>query len=188
MKRLSTLLSCFFALLLSCCNSPPGVVAADALGVVQTAAMLSIDGQNLRNGLQQLAFKLNSYASYNASQFQNATNAQQVSAAIASVAQTLSNSTVANASNEAAGMQSYLPYDITVQRPFYVPPATVMSSTWDSMIYPHVIVRMIHIQASYAAAMVQMVSQNMQYMFPGQMAAMAAMVQGLIARLGSLPV
>lgn len=157
------------------------------LAVAQSISQLSPDGQNLRNGLQQLTFKLNSYAGYTPAQFQSATNAQAISAGIASVAQTLSNASVSNAANEVDALKATMPYDLTAQRSIYSPGGSSVSTIWDVMIYPNIMTRMIHIQASYAAAMVQMLSQQISFMSPAQVSSMSTMVQGLVARLGSLP-
>lgn len=195
MKHLSVLLSWAFFFLLTGCTST-GQVDPNAVGSAYTGALaltqsignLTPEAQNLRNGLQQLSFKLNSYAAYNSAQFQSSTNAQAVSSAIASVAGQLSNSSVTNAPSEAEGIKGMLPYNLTAQQPMVIPPNTTMTSTWDAMIYPHVLVRMIRIQASYTAAMVQMLSQTIQYLTPTQIASMSNMVQGAVARLESLPV
>ncbi len=160
---------------------------SDVLSITQAVGNYTQDAQALRTNLQQLAFKLNSYASYNAAQFQSASRAQEISAAIASVAQALSNATVINAPSEADAIKAALPYDMVQPRPFYTGPTAVMSSQWDCVIYPNIITRMIHIQASYASAMVQIISQNIQYLTPHQISSLSASIQGLVSRLSSLP-
>lgn len=59
-------------------------------------------------------------------------------------------------------------------------------SVWDAYIYPPVLTHLIRIQASYAAAMLNYISQHLNRLKEDEMQSMNAVVESMMNRLNSL--
>lgn len=187
----SVLLSSFQVIAMSGAPGAGAAGAASAAGLYGEAQGLTrlVEGSTkedlqLRTNLMSLSAKLISFGGISPSQFTDKSKAQSVSAAIDSVLNMLTGSSVSSTVNAAEAVKGNISNNVYLSGLFIQQGNN--PSVWDGLIYPQLLTAFIRLQASYAASVVQYLSVNVQRLTPQEVHVLTNTVQSALNQLNSL--
>ena len=139
----------------------------------------------LRTNISMLVGKLSALGGSTPGQLVSATNAQQVSASIYGVVNMLLGTAALSSVQTVEGIQGALSNNPYLQAIFMNQNNGV--SVWTAYMYPQILTAFIRIQASYASAILNYISQHMNRLKPGEIDSLNNSVKALLNRLNSIP-
>ena len=153
----------------------------DVTGLINTN---SPEATKLRTNLSMLSAKLNSLGGATPGQLGDRNKAQSVAGTIDSVVNTLIGTSVLSSVQSAEALKGSISHNQYLQALFINQGGNV--SVWEAYIYPNVLTTLIRIQASYAAAIVNYVSQHIDRLKKEEIDSLNATVQSMLNRLNSI--
>ncbi len=179
------------ASVLSMSGVPDGSGGSTAAGLYGEAKDLTrlVDGSTkqdiqLRTNLTSLSAKLISFGGYSPSQFPTKAQAQNLAATIDSVLNSLTGASVSSSVNAAEAVKGSISNNVYLSGLFIQQGNA--PSVWEGLIYPNLLMAFIRLQASYAAAIVQYLSANIQRLTPDEVHILSNNVQAALNRLNSI--
>jgi hypothetical protein len=138
----------------------------------------------LRTNISMLVAKLSALGGSTPGQLVSATNAQNVSAAIDSVVNMILGTAALSSVQTVESIKGGISGNPYLQALFINQANNV--SVWDAYMYPQILTAFIRIQASYASAILNYISQNIAKLTPGQIDSLNTSVTALLNRLNSI--
>lgn len=138
----------------------------------------------LRTNISMLVAKLSALGGSTPGQLVSATNAQNVSAAIDSVVNMILGTAALSSVQTVESIKGGISGNPYLQALFINQANNV--SVWDAYMYPQILTAFIRIQASYASAILNYISQNIAKLTPGQIDSLNTSVSSLLNRLNSI--
>lgn len=138
----------------------------------------------LRTNISMLVAKLSALGGSTPGQLVSATNAQNVSAAIDSVVNMILGTAALSSVQTVESIKGGISGNPYLQALFINQSNNV--SVWDAYMYPNILTAFIRIQASYASAILNYISQNIAKLTPGQIDSLNNSVTALLNRLNSI--
>ena len=185
--RFSYIIFLFLALLTDA-HSMGGGTAAGAVNEVKEVTGIinnnSPIANKLRTNLSMLAGKLNSFGGATPGSLGDKNKAQQIAGTIDSVVNTIIKTSVLSSVQTAESIKGSISANSYLSALFIHQGGNV--SVWDAFLYPPILTHLIRIQASYAAAMLNYISQNLDRMREQEMESTNAVVESMLNRLNSL--
>lgn len=173
------------------------LIAADAVSMRGTADAVSEakevtglinantpEANKLRTNLSMLAGKLNSFGGATPASLGDKNKAQQIAATIDSIVNTIIGTSVLSSVQTAESIKGSVSVNSYLSALFIQQGGNV--SVWEAFIYPPVLTHLIRIQASYAAAMLNYISQHIDRLKPEEIQSMNSIVESMLNRLNSL--
>ncbi len=162
-----------------------------ASGLVQLARTgegLTQASITLRTNLGQLSAKLIVYGGYTARDYQDANRARQVASSMDSLINALTSSSVISsltlANNIKSDVQAY--GAMPMLNMLFAPQPPSGQCVWDNYIAPYIMASMIKLQATYASAIINYISQNVGRLLPNEVQALNVLVQGQLSQFATL--
>lgn len=156
----------------------------DFQNVSQLVDANSPAANQLRTNISLLVAKLSALGGSTPGQLVSATNAQNVSAAIDSVVNMILGTAALSSVQTVESIKGGISGNPYLQALFINQANNV--SVWDAYMYPQILTAFIRIQASYASAMLNYISQNIAKLTPGQIDSFNNSVTALLNRLNSI--
>ncbi|MFN7662121.1 MAG: hypothetical protein ACK5PQ_00090 [Alphaproteobacteria bacterium] len=144
----------------------------------------SPEANKLRTNLSMLAAKLAALGGSTPGQLVSAANAQQVSATVDSVINMLLGTAALSSVQTVEAVKGGIANNPYLQALFINQGNN--PSVWDTYMYPQMLTAFIRVQSSYAAAILNYISQNISRLTSGEIESLNNSVQALLNRLNSL--
>jgi hypothetical protein len=164
--------------------NPAAGLYGEAQGIARLVEGSTKEDLQLRTNLMSLSAKLISFGGVSPGQFTDKSKAQSVSAAIDSVLNMITGSSVSSTVNAAEAVKGNITNNVYLSGLFIQQGNN--PSVWDGLIYPQLLTAFIRLQASYAASVVQYLSVNVQRLTPQEVSVLNNTVQSALNQLNSL--
>ncbi len=155
--------------------------AKEVTGIINNNSEIA---NKLRTNLSMLAGKLNSFGGATPGSLGDKNKAQQIAATIDSVVNTIIGTSVLSSVQTAESIKGSISTNSYLSALFIQQGGNV--SVWEAYIYPPVLTHLIRIQSSYAAAMLNYISQHLDRLKDPEMHSMNSVVESMLNRLNSL--
>ena len=166
---------------LRCLTSERMVQHLDVDEIAKTE-ILSLRSEIVNSAMK--AGKLNSFGGATPGSLGDKNKAQQIAGTIDSVVNTIIKTSVLSSVQTAESIKGSISANSYLSALFIHQGGNV--SVWDAFLYPPILTHLIRIQASYAAAMLNYISQNLDRMREQEMESTNAVVESMLNRLNSL--
>lgn len=169
-----------------------GSVVQTEKDLVNTARSLTTGSKpmQLRSKLTDLASNVMRVGNNTAQTYTHPEKAQRAAAAIDGVVNTLGGaaltSTISVINNMRSDLQGYNIPGLFQQYPFTINGQTQSTTMWDSYLYPVIVSHLIRLQAAYATALINYISQNASSLTSDQIDGMINSIGGLINNLSAV--
>ena len=161
---------------------------ADAVNEVREVGQVinnnSPAANKLRTNLAMLSGKLNTFGGATPGSLNNKNKAQEIAGTIDSIVNTIIGTSVLSSVQTVESIKGSVSGNSYLSALFIEQSGNV--SVWDAFLYPPVLAHLIRIQASYASAMLNYISRNLDRMHQNEIESMNSIVESMLNRLNSL--